>query len=54
MQIDLTPGEAQALADLMDREVRLHGIQAAALYGGVLRQMIEKAKEEDDGSSSAA
>ena len=44
--IELTPGEAQALADLMDREVRIHGIQAAALYGNVLRQMIEKAKTD--------
>lgn len=46
MQITLTPGEAQAIADLMDREVRTNGAQAAAVFGPVLRQIIEAAQAE--------
>lgn len=48
MQIQVTAGEAQAVADLIDRECRLHGAQAAAIYGGVMRQMIEAAKAEQE------
>lgn len=44
MQITLTPGEAQALADVMDEKVRTGGLEAAALYGPIARQMIEAAK----------
>lgn len=51
MKIDLTPKEAEALAQLLDREVRLNGGHAAAMFGGVLRQMIEQAKETPDGGS---
>lgn len=46
MQITLTPGEAQAIADLIDRETRMNGAQAAAIYGGVMRQIIEAAQAE--------
>lgn len=46
MRIELTPDEAQSVANLMDREVRLNGAQAAAIYGNVLRQMIEQAQKE--------
>jgi len=48
MQIEMTPGEAQALGNLIDREVRLNGVQAAATFGNVLRQMIEQAQKEAD------
>jgi len=55
MNIQLTAGEAQALADLIDREVRMNGGQAAATYGPLLRQMIEAAqaeqKESQDGDA---
>ncbi|TFL16452.1 hypothetical protein [Jannaschia formosa] len=53
MQITLTlsMGEAQAIADLMDPHIRAGGIQAAAVYGPVARQIIEqaqKAKQETE------
>lgn len=55
MQINITPGEAQALVDLMDRECRTGGVQAAALYGPVARQIIEAAQaetqEQDNGEN---
>lgn len=44
MNIQLTPGEAQALFDLVDRECRVGGAQAAATFGPVVRQMIEAAQ----------
>jgi hypothetical protein len=46
MQITITPGEAQALFNLIDREVRISGGQAAATFGNILRQMIEQAQVE--------
>lgn len=51
--ITLTPGEAEALAGLMDRESRMNGAQAAATFGNVLRQMIEAAKAETPSEQEA-
>lgn len=48
MNITLTQGEANAIAELIDREVRTGGVQAAALYGPIARQMIEQAQQEHD------
>lgn len=47
MKIELTHGEANAIADLIDREVRLQGATGAALYGNIMRQMIEQAKAQN-------
>lgn len=48
MNITLTQGEANAIAELIDREVRTGGVQAAALYGPIARQMIEQAQQEKE------
>jgi hypothetical protein len=46
VKINLTTGEAQALCDLMDEKTRLGGLQAAALYGPIARQIIDAAQAE--------
>lgn len=52
MTITMTPDEAQAIANLLDRECRLNGAQAAAIYGNVLRQMIEQAQLKNDNAKT--
>ena len=54
--ISLTDGEAQSIADLMDRECRMNGLQSAATYGPIARKIVEAAqaareteKEADNG-----
>jgi hypothetical protein len=54
MQINITNSEAQALAELIDREVRMNGAQAAATFGNIMREMITAAqteKESDNGEN---
>ena len=47
MQIELTQGEAQALADLMDREcARVPGLQTAMLWAPIGRRVVEAAQAE--------
>lgn len=48
MKLELTQGEANAIAELIDREVRTGGVQAAALYGPIARQMIEQAQQKQE------
>lgn len=48
MKIELNNAEANALAELIDREVRTGGVQAAALYGPIARRMIEAAQAEQE------
>lgn len=48
MQITLTQPEAHAVADLIDRECKLNGAQAAATFGNVIREIITAAQAEKE------
>lgn len=51
--LTLTPQELQALADLMDRECRMNGLQASMVYGPIACKIVDTihtATPETDGN----
>jgi hypothetical protein len=41
INLEITLGEAQAIADLIERECRASGFQSVATFGGISRQIIK-------------